>query len=82
MNTFSVTVQWETERESQMVETMIVVAGSIEDAKAEALRFTEDRTGYDATVTRVGMVAAKSLKPRVIAQLALNADGEPYWVAR
>ena len=82
MNTFSVTVEWETERESQMVETMIVLAGSIEDAKAEALRFIEDRTGYEATVTRVGMVAARALKPRILAQLALDANDRPYWVNR
>jgi len=82
VNVYSVTVEWETIRESQMTETLMVLAPDIEAAKVEALRFIEERTGYDGTVTRASMVAARALKPRILAQLALDANDRPYWVNR
>lgn len=80
MNVYSVTLEWETERESQMVETVAVIAAGPTDAEITARQFIENRTGCDPEVTR--MSDDVHFQSRVIAELAIDADDRPYWVNR
>jgi hypothetical protein len=78
---YSVTVQWETRRESQMVQTMAVLASYPGEARDVAVAAVEERTGYTPEVLTSSELV-HGLKPRVVAELALDADDKPYWVTR
>jgi len=82
MNVYTVTMEWEDHREAQMVETVAILAATLQQAEDAALSFIEERTGIFPEITVSGQMQGTALKTRVVAQLALDADDRPYWVNR
>lgn len=81
MNIYSVTVEYEDEREGQWVRTVAVLASDVRSAKAFALAHVTDLFWVNPATVKVtasGQPWQGTLPPRVVATLT-ERNGKPFW---
>lgn len=81
MQVYSITAEWEDEREGQWVQTYAVLAESKSDAAIFVRAFVAESQVVDGASIQItgGMLWKGAQAPRIIAKLVVPKD-EPKWV--